>query len=95
MLKLDLLDICKWSCGPFCVSLLTDRHLKGKSEYYCDIDVVRVGFFCFRLCDLSMLQNLAIASSSNFLCIYSTIADVLPIQQIGDLDVTVLAHFES
>ena len=27
----DLLDICKWGCGPFCVSLLTDRRLKGLS----------------------------------------------------------------
>ena len=25
----DLLDIHKYGCGPFCVSLLTDRHLKG------------------------------------------------------------------
>ena len=29
MLKLDLLDIYQWGCGPFFVSLLTDKHLKG------------------------------------------------------------------
>ena len=25
----DLLDICKWGFGLFCVLLLTDRHFKG------------------------------------------------------------------
>ena len=27
----DLLDIYKWGCGPFCVSLLLDRCLEGLS----------------------------------------------------------------
>ena len=31
ILKLDLLDIYKWGCGSLCVSLLTNRCLKGLS----------------------------------------------------------------
>ena len=28
----DLLDIYKWSCGPFCVPLLPDRQLKDQAK---------------------------------------------------------------
>ena len=28
----NVLDIYKWGCGPFSVSLLTDRHLKELSQ---------------------------------------------------------------